>query len=111
MSDEDLRSQCERDERLLTKLLEDHADGLTGRETEAFGGMLKRLRERPLTERQREWVEKVASRFGAADDPGARNVFSSMDPAKQAEMRRRASAVVMPWERPGHKRPLKPPGR
>lgn len=104
---------------LLDAVLRRHAwfsdqdDGryLSVKEREAFTEMRHRCADgRELSAKQRAWVHSAAVRIGVLDVAPAANVFSSLSPSEQAAHRKRAASVVLPWEVPGHKKALKPPG-
>jgi hypothetical protein len=80
-------------------------------EREAFISMLTQVERYELTAKQRSWLEAAAVRLGVLDVAPAANVFSSLPPAEQQRHKERAASVVLPWERPGFRRALKPPGR
>lgn len=52
----------------------------------------------PLTKKQLAWVRGVAERHGLQVAP-SENIFSNMDPEKQARQRAAASKVKLPWEK------------
>lgn len=109
-SSSEKRRQGKADEDLLTRLLEDYAGDLSERELEAFSEMAMKLETyATLTDKQRKWVEQTAERLGLeVENP---KPFSSLTPKEQAEHRKRAAKVQLPWEREGHVRPLRPPGK
>ncbi len=91
---------------MLNALLED--ERLDNRELKAFKDMkafLKANRHRSLSEKQRKWVEGKFEQFdlGAGE---SLNLFSTGKVPKQSYTK---SSVTLPWEKPGYKKPLKPP--
>lgn len=104
-----LRRVLERDTELS-----DEEDGrsLSVKEREVFESMLRRADVEccGLSTKQRAWLHSAAVRLGVLDVAPAANVFSSMPPAEQQAHRQRAASVVLPWEKPGYQRALKPPG-
>lgn len=79
-------------------------------EIEAFPSMLDQVEGgKPLTPKQ---MEKV---LGAADrlklHKRSQNLFSNLPESRQKAERKRAAAVVLPWEKGLMARPLRPPGR
>lgn len=105
-----LQTEGASDAELLRRLLDDYIDELNDKEMEAFSDMAERGRF-PLSDKQRGWLERVAARVGAIGAASSENTFSNMDPKKQREQRQHAASVVLPWERPGYRKPMKPPGR
>lgn len=104
MTDEEtIRLVLERDEQ---NELEDKRTLHSG-ERKAFRDMLARAK--PLSDKQRAWVYGAGNRLGLALVAPAANVFSSLAPKVQEKERERAAAVVLPWEAPGYKKPLRPP--
>lgn len=61
-----------------------------------------------LTPKQRAWVESRLERDDFVPEP--KNLFSSLSPERQQAERKRAAAVVLPWEREDYVSP-KPPRR
>lgn len=93
---------------MLDALLDD--DRIDEKEQAAFEDMrhfLTAYPQRKLSEKQRKWVE---SRFEKLDLGVAEslNLFSSGKVAKGSYSK---NSVTFPWEKPGYKKPLKPPGR
>lgn len=85
------------DEELLDALLHDpYFDRLDAKQLKAFSGM--KARGRSLSELQRHWVRGVAERFGIQVAP-SENIFSAMDPEKQARQREAAKRIRLPWEK------------
>lgn|SRR5262245_13014519 len=77
--------------------------GLFQREREVFTEWL--ALGRPLSDKQRSWLESAAVRLDVLDSTRTANTFSSWSPERQAEERRRARRKAfedMP-------RPAKPP--
>lgn len=101
-------------EMLHEMLSEAYSHRLSTKEEKAFKEMLMRLYDKPdkpLSEKQREWIHNVAERLRIRGiGPRAKNLFSSLPEHEQKEHLARAAAVKLPWER-GEPRPLKPPGR
>ncbi len=81
---------------LLVTMLTEHQDQLSGRETYAFEDMI--ANRWTLTPRQTQWIHAVAERLGIETAPSA-NLFSQMDPEKQARQRAAAAKVKLPWEK------------
>jgi hypothetical protein len=52
----------------------------------------------PFTDAQLNWLRGVAERLGIATAP-SENLFSNLSPERQAEQRRAASKVRLPWEK------------
>jgi len=95
---------------ILEEVLEEE---IREEERSAFTDMLDRLtsgRQAVLTSKQRDWVKRTRKRFGL-DDSEVANVFSEASPEEQARMRAEAAKVVLPWEKAGAAKALKPPGR
>lgn len=90
---------------------DEEARSLSAKEREAFESMMRQLDRREFSPKQRAWVQAAAVRLGVLDCAPAANVFSSLPPAEQRAHKQRAASVVLPWERPGYQRALKPPGR
>lgn len=82
---------------LLDVLLTEHRDRLTDAQLQAFEGMRAGVHGRFLTPNQSNWVFGVAERLGVQVAP-SENLFSAMDPEKQARQRAAASRVKLPWE-------------
>jgi hypothetical protein len=98
------------DYELLARILEvdDRAGRLCSRERTVFESM--RAQDYPLTQPQLDWIRGVGERLGIQTAP-ARNSFSALTPERQAEHRKRAASVKLPWERGDVTLPKKPPGR
>lgn len=90
----------EKDRELLRELLAQHVDKLDEQTLEAFTEW-QDSPERPITRKMSEWLHSVARRLGLEVEE-AKNLFSSLSPERQAEMRKKA-AGILPWER-GDKR-------
>lgn len=87
---------------LLDELLDDYEDRLTEWELEAFPPWIIDLRTkriRSLTEKQKNRLYAAGERLGLLGAAPAENLFSQMTPAKQAEERRKAAKVRLPWEK------------
>lgn len=80
---------------LLTTLLTEHQERLSENEREAFEDMLN---WRTLTSRQTQWILGTAERLEVVTAPST-NLFSRMDPEKQARQRAAAAKVKLPWEK------------
>lgn len=117
MTDLDLLSAVlEADDRLRAS--DSERPGLHPREREVFAGWRERAENAEdvghgqggwcLTERQRAWLGKAATRLGVLTELPAANTYSSWSPAKQAAERALVK-TVLPFE--GRPRALKPPGR
>lgn len=92
-------------ERVLQVLLDEHYDDLDRKQQSAFTS----FKNRPLTEKQIDWVYGVGEKLGVCVAP-ARNMFSRMPEEKQAEHAAKVT-TRLPWERGEQVRALKPPGR
>jgi len=91
---------------MIDALLED--ERLSEKEKDAFEDMKKFLaanKHRKLSEKQRKWVESKFEQFdlGAGE---SLNLFSSGKVPKKSYTK---GSVTFPWEKPGYKKPLKPP--
>ena len=85
------------DAELLIALLA--LDRLTDGEREAFVGMQRVVeRQHTLTSKQLAWIRGAAERYGIQTAP-SENIFSAMSPARQAEQRKAAEGVKLPWEK------------
>jgi hypothetical protein len=51
-----------------------------------------------LSPKQEHWLRGVAERLGIEAAP-SENLFSQLSPKRQAEQRKAAERVVLPWER------------
>lgn len=84
------------DVRLLEILCsEEYLPQLFVRERETFPEWLEQGRE--LTQKMRDWLRAAAHRLGVQEAP-ARNLFSGLSPERQAEQRKAADRVKLPWE-------------
>lgn len=81
---------------LLVTMLSEHQEQLSEGEVEAFQDML--ARGWMLTPRQTQWILDAARRLEVLTDPST-NLFSRMDPEKQARQRAAAAKVKLPWEK------------
>lgn len=89
---------------------EDTGDGrrsLYVREREVFADWLASGLLKPLSAKQRAWLEKAAVRVGVLTELPTANVFSAWDKSKQDK--ERALAKRQPFE--DMPRPLRPPRR
>lgn len=85
------------DEELLERLLtSEYIERLPKNAQTAF--MDWEGRSRPLTEPMRKWIRGVAERLGIQTAP-SENIFSAMDPEKQARQRAAALKIRLPWEK------------
>jgi hypothetical protein len=89
------------DAELLARLLDD--DRLTASEREAFVEM--RERGDPLSRKQRAWARSVAGRLTPV-----KNTFSSLSERERAAQLGQV-LTLLPWEKTGYRKALKPPGR
>lgn len=96
-------------EEMLRRAEEDR-ELLSRKERFAFADMRSRLNSRSLSENQRDWIRTAAERLGVIGAAPARNVFSKMPQAKQAENMSQVR-TRFPWEQPGYEKATKPPGR
>lgn len=95
------------DEELLQRMLDDkYVDLLSDKEREVFASMRAGAM---LSPKQRNWVRSVAERLGIQVAP-SRNEFSAMPEAKKKENLKHVR-TLLPWERPGYVKAVKPPGR
>lgn len=84
------------DERAICEeLLDKHADSISGAALAAFSEW--KLADTTLSDKQKKWLYGVAERLGIATAP-SENLFSSLSPERQAEQRRAAARVKLPWE-------------
>jgi hypothetical protein len=72
-------------------------------ERAAFQDMLDRIEAHPLSEKQWLWIEGVVERANVDDN---RNLVS-----RGLVPRGNPERIVLPWEKPGVVKALKPPGR
>jgi hypothetical protein len=82
---------------LLVTLLTEHQERLSENELAAFEDMLS-SGFRFSTPRQTQWILATAERLGVWTRP-SENIFSKMDPEKQARQRAAAAKVKLPWEK------------
>lgn len=78
------------DAELLVQLTTVHRERLTDSQREAFDGMEEQ--GYPLTNAQLAWIHGVAERLGVQVAP-SENLFSNMDPEKQARQREAAKRI------------------
>jgi hypothetical protein len=64
---------------------------------------------RRKTDKMRAWFRDAAARLGV--ELPAENLFSALPEKEKQEHVRRAASVVLPWEKSGYRKILKPPGR
>lgn len=90
---------------VLTILLDEPewSEKLTDQQREAFEDMRSKVpvrgpRTGRLSEKQARWVMNVAAAVGLIGAAPAENVFSALSPERQAEQRRAAARVKLPWE-------------
>lgn len=99
------------DRKLLREVMD--TERLTDREQEAFASMWEAAR--PLSDAQRRWLEDVADRL--RKPPGKQELDAGIKPGSHYVPRDRFgmfdpnASALLPWERPGYEKPLKPPGR
>lgn len=79
-------------------------------ELDRFEDMLLKNKDGRLSYAQRTWLQGAAERLGITEAQ-ASNAFSELTPEQQRTHRERAKKIVLPWERPGAAKALRPPGR
>lgn len=100
------------DYELLERVLSLRYEGkLSAREQEAFTEMSERMTPdgNGLSVKQRRWARGVAERLGIRV-PIAKNLFSTMSDAERKAQLGQVK-TLLPWEKPGYKKVLRPPTR
>ena len=95
------------EQEMLEDLLDD--ERVEGNERKAFKNMLGRLGPgRILSQKQRKWVQGRWERLDLGVGESLNLHSSGQVPDANPHS---PNAVKFPWDKPGYKKPLKPPGR